>query len=108
MEERAAGTVAHPALKANRDAIRASVAPVGVSVASIAAVSIPEQVTRVPPIDESVRFDARRSWPQFSPFVEQTPQRLLRHRSVFLGERFADEIASRFVGELLLLSAEDR
>lgn len=80
---------------------------VGVSVWGIAAVSIPEQVTRVPPIDEST-FDARTSDPQLSPFMEQTPQRLLRQRIVFLGQQVDDEIANRLVGELLLLSAEDR
>ncbi|MEU0490305.1 ATP-dependent Clp protease proteolytic subunit [Nocardiopsis sp. NPDC006139] len=63
----------------------------------------------MPPIfDESSRFDARTSEPQFSPFLEQTPQRLLRQRIVFLGQQVDDEIANRLVGELLLLSAEDR
>jgi ATP-dependent Clp protease, protease subunit len=63
----------------------------------------------VPPtFDESTRFDARTSDPQLSPFIEQTPQRLLRQRIVFLGQQVDDEIANRIVGELLLLSAEDR
>ena len=61
----------------------------------------------MPPIDEST-FDARMSDPQLSPFMEQTPQRLLRQRIVFLGQQVDDEIANRLVGELLLLSAEDR
>ncbi|MDT0301208.1 ATP-dependent Clp protease proteolytic subunit [Streptomonospora wellingtoniae] len=39
---------------------------------------------------------------------EQTSQRLLRQRIVFLGQQVDDEIANRIVGELLLLSAEDR
>nr|WP_171986599.1 ATP-dependent Clp protease proteolytic subunit [Nocardiopsis sinuspersici] len=63
----------------------------------------------MPPIsDETSRFDARTSETQFSPFLEQTPQRLLRQRIVFLGQQVDDEIANRLVGELLLLSAEDR
>jgi ATP-dependent Clp protease protease subunit len=63
----------------------------------------------LPPIsDETSRFDARTSETQFSPFLEQTPQRLLRQRIVFLGQQVDDEIANRLVGELLLLSAEDR
>ncbi|WP_159944559.1 MULTISPECIES: ClpP family protease [unclassified Nocardiopsis] len=61
-----------------------------------------------PTFDESSRFDARTSETQFSPFLEQTPQRLLRQRIVFLGQQVDDEIANRLVGELLLLSAEDR
>jgi len=40
--------------------------------------------------------------------IEQTSQRLLRQRIVFLGQQVDDEIANRIVGELLLLSAEDR
>ncbi|MGW5878748.1 ClpP family protease [Nocardiopsis terrae] len=40
--------------------------------------------------------------------MEQTPQRLLRQRIVFLGQQVDDDIANRLVGELLLLSAEDR
>ncbi|PSL00798.1 ATP-dependent Clp protease proteolytic subunit ClpP [Murinocardiopsis flavida] len=39
---------------------------------------------------------------------DQTPQRLLRERIIFLGQQVDDEIANRLVGELLLLSAEDR
>lgn len=58
--------------------------------------------------DESPRFDARTSETQISPLLEQTPQRLLRQRIVFLGQQVDDEIANRLVGELLLLSAEDR
>ncbi|EOR70678.1 ATP-dependent Clp protease proteolytic subunit [Thermobifida fusca] len=42
------------------------------------------------------------------PMYEQTAQRLLRQRIVFLGQQVDDEIANRIVGELLLLSAEDR
>lgn len=61
-----------------------------------------------PTFDESTRFDARTSDPQLSPFIEQTPQRLLRQRIVFLGQQVDDDIANRLVGELLLLSAEDR
>ncbi|PDP86543.1 ATP-dependent Clp protease proteolytic subunit [Glycomyces fuscus] len=58
--------------------------------------------------EESPRFDARTSETQISPLFEQTPQRLLRQRIVFLGQQVDDEIANRLVGELLLLSAEDR
>ncbi|MEV6821403.1 MULTISPECIES: ClpP family protease [Nocardiopsis] len=58
--------------------------------------------------EESPRFDARTSETQISPLLEQTPQRLLRQRIVFLGQQVDDEIANRLVGELLLLSAEDR
>ncbi len=61
-----------------------------------------------PTFEESSRFDARSSEPLFSPLLEQTPQRLLRQRIVFLGQQVDDEIANRLVGELLLLSAEDR
>ncbi|RKS04883.1 ATP-dependent Clp protease proteolytic subunit ClpP [Nocardiopsis sp. Huas11] len=61
-----------------------------------------------PTFDESPRFDARTSEPQIAPFIEQTPQRLLRQRIVFLGQQVDDDIANRLVGELLLLSAEDR
>ncbi|MGI5120958.1 ClpP family protease [Marinactinospora thermotolerans] len=39
---------------------------------------------------------------------DQTSQRLLRERIVFLGQQVDDDIANRIVGELLLLSAEDR
>ncbi|RCV52509.1 ClpP family protease [Marinitenerispora sediminis] len=39
---------------------------------------------------------------------DQTTQRLLRERIVFLGQQVDDDIANRIVGELLLLSAEDR
>ncbi|MDA2805100.1 ATP-dependent Clp protease proteolytic subunit [Nocardiopsis suaedae] len=42
------------------------------------------------------------------PVFEQTSQRLLRQRIIFLGQQVDDEIANRIVGELLLLSAEDR
>ncbi|WP_344966272.1 ATP-dependent Clp protease proteolytic subunit [Salinactinospora qingdaonensis] len=41
-------------------------------------------------------------------FYEQTSHRLLRERIVFLGQQVDDDIANRIVGELLLLSAEDR
>ncbi|HLU97364.1 MAG TPA: ATP-dependent Clp protease proteolytic subunit [Thermobifida alba] len=42
------------------------------------------------------------------PMFDQTAQRLLRQRIVVLGQQVDDEIANRIVGELLLLSAEDR
>lgn len=98
-----------PALKANREEIRASGRPNRVSVASVATVSNPEQVTRVPPtFNESMRIDARTPESPLPPMFEQTSQRLLRERIIFLGQQVDDEIANRIVGELLLLSAEDR
>ncbi|WP_344969676.1 ClpP family protease [Salinactinospora qingdaonensis] len=39
---------------------------------------------------------------------DQTTQQLLSQRIVFLGQEVNDEIANRIVGQLLLLSAEDR
>ncbi|TDQ46885.1 ClpP family protease [Actinorugispora endophytica] len=42
------------------------------------------------------------------PMFDQTSQRLLRQRIVVLGQQVDDDIANRIVGELLLLSAEDR
>lgn len=80
-----------------------------VSVASVATVSISEQVTRVPPTqNESMRVDARTAESPIPQVFEQTSQRLLRQRIIFLGQQVDDEIANRIVGELLLLSAEDR
>ncbi|GAA3724542.1 ATP-dependent Clp protease proteolytic subunit [Salinactinospora qingdaonensis] len=55
-----------------------------------------------------MRTDARTSEPQMPSFYEQTSHRLLRERIVFLGQQVDDDIANRIVGELLLLSAEDR
>ncbi|GAB3492587.1 ATP-dependent Clp protease proteolytic subunit [Nocardiopsis coralliicola] len=66
-------------------------------------------MTRVPPTStESTRVDARTAESPIPPMFEQTSQRLLRQRIVFLGQQVDDEIANRIVGELLLLSAEDR
>ncbi len=80
-----------------------------VSVASVATVSKSEQVTRVPPtLNESMRVEARTAESPLPQVIEQTSQRLLRQRIVFLGQQVDDEIANRIVGELLLLSAEDR
>lgn len=63
----------------------------------------------MPPTDnESTRIDARTAESPIPPMFEQTAQRLLRERIVFLGQQVDDEIANRIVGELLLLSAEDR
>nr|WP_281288293.1 ATP-dependent Clp protease proteolytic subunit [Haloactinospora alba] len=52
--------------------------------------------------------DARTAEPPMPSAYEQTSQRLLRQRIIFLGQQVDDEIANRIVGELLLLSAEDR
>ncbi len=61
-----------------------------------------------PTNDESMRIDARTVESPLPSLYEQTSQRLLRQRIIFLGQQVDDEIANRIVGELLLLSAEDR
>ncbi|GAB3453057.1 ATP-dependent Clp protease proteolytic subunit [Streptomonospora sediminis] len=58
--------------------------------------------------NESQRIEARTPESPSPTQYEQTSQRLLRQRIVFLGQQVDDEIANRIVGELLLLSAEDR
>ncbi len=40
--------------------------------------------------------------------IEQTSQRLLRQRIIFIADEVNDAMATRVVGDLLLLSAEDR
>ncbi|WP_081620483.1 ATP-dependent Clp protease proteolytic subunit [Nocardiopsis potens] len=55
-----------------------------------------------------MRVEARTAESPLPQVIEQTSQRLLRQRIVFLGQQVDDEIANRIVGELLLLSAEDR
>lgn len=55
-----------------------------------------------------MRIDARTNESPVPSMFDQTPQRLLRERIIFLGQQVDDEIANRLVGELLLLSAEDR
>ncbi|MFC3999220.1 ATP-dependent Clp protease proteolytic subunit [Nocardiopsis mangrovi] len=40
--------------------------------------------------------------------IEQTAQRLLRQRIIFIADEVNDAMATRVVGDLLLLSAEDR
>nr|WP_269745548.1 ATP-dependent Clp protease proteolytic subunit [Thermobifida cellulosilytica] len=55
-----------------------------------------------------MRTEARAAEAPMQPMFDQTSQRLLRQRIVFLGQQVDDEIANRIVGELLLLSAEDR
>ncbi|WP_082126746.1 ClpP family protease [Allosalinactinospora lopnorensis] len=55
-----------------------------------------------------MRIDARTVESPLPSLYEQTSQRLLRQRIIFLGQQVDDEIANRIVGELLLLSAEDR
>ncbi|WP_083934482.1 ATP-dependent Clp protease proteolytic subunit [Nocardiopsis baichengensis] len=55
-----------------------------------------------------MRVDARTAESPIPQVFEQTSQRLLRQRIIFLGQQVDDEIANRIVGELLLLSAEDR
>ncbi|MDS1271108.1 ATP-dependent Clp protease proteolytic subunit [Lipingzhangella sp. LS1_29] len=63
----------------------------------------------MPPTNtESMRVDASMAESPIPTILEQTSQRLLRQRIVFLGQQVDDEIANRIVGELLLLSAEDR
>ena len=61
-----------------------------------------------PTQNESTRVEARTAESPIPPVFEQTSQRLLRQRIIFLGQQVDDEIANRIVGELLLLSAEDR
>ncbi len=61
-----------------------------------------------PTQNESMRVDARTAESPIPQVFEQTSQRLLRQRIIFLGQQVDDEIANRIVGELLLLSAEDR
>lgn len=61
-----------------------------------------------PTTNESMGTDARTAEPPMTSAYEQTSQRLLRQRIIFLGQQVDDEIANRIVGELLLLSAEDR
>ncbi|MFC7741998.1 ATP-dependent Clp protease proteolytic subunit [Nocardiopsis composta] len=61
-----------------------------------------------PTLNESTRVEARTAESPLPQVIEQTSQRLLRQRIVFLGQQVDDEIANRIVGELLLLSAEDR
>ncbi|QVQ51922.1 ATP-dependent Clp protease proteolytic subunit [Spiractinospora alimapuensis] len=61
-----------------------------------------------PTIQASTRIDARAPETPFPALLEQTSQRLLRQRIIFLGQQVDEEIANRIVGELLLLSAEDR
>lgn len=61
-----------------------------------------------PTFTESTRVDARTPDSPLSTILEQTSQRLLRQRIIFLGQQVDDEMANRIVGELLLLSAEDR
>ena len=41
------------------------------------------------------------------PFGDQLFQRLLRHRSIFLGQQVDDDIANRICAELVLLASED-
>ncbi|MBB6000337.1 ATP-dependent Clp protease protease subunit [Streptomonospora salina] len=61
-----------------------------------------------PTFNESQGIDARTPESPIPSMYEQTSQRLLRQRIVFLGQQVDDDIANRIVGELLLLSAEDR
>ena len=61
-----------------------------------------------PTHNEFMRTEARTAEAPVQPMFDQTAQRLLRQRIVVLGQQVDDEIANRIVGELLLLSAEDR
>lgn len=61
-----------------------------------------------PTFQPSARIEARTTESPFPSILEQTSQRLLRQRIIFLGQQVDDDVANRIVGELLLLSAEDR